>query len=122
MNRSLPLNGSIPSAEALDKATERRIDSALERKPEQAIPVDFAAKMAARASAIPLRRRASSVRIGRSIAWISTAVLAIALFAIAPHTTPSLSSVRFDAEILLLAELAGLGWWLARSMNERSST
>lgn len=130
MNNPLPQNGFAPAAEALldervkrliDECTDQRIDAAIERKPEPPIPAGFAAKVAARAATLPPRRRASAFPIGRSIAWASTALLAFALFVLAPHATPSLNSFRFDAEILALLELAGLGWGLARNFGARSS-
>lgn len=125
MNRStsnpLPQNGSVPSkAAALDAPMEARIDAAIQRKPSPAIPADFAAKVAARAHALP-SRRTRALPVGRTLAWISTAVLAAALFVLAPHTAPSMTSLRFDTELLVLLELGGLGWLLARGVGQRAS-
>jgi hypothetical protein len=135
MNSPLPQNGFVPATEALldervkrliEECPDRRIDAAIERKPDPPIPADFAAqvafRLAARAATLPQRRRSSAFPIGRSIAWASTALLAFALFVLAPHATPNLSSFRFDAEILALLELAGLGWGLARGFGVRSSS
>jgi hypothetical protein len=119
INNSLPQNGFAP---ATDAALERRIDAAIERKPEPLIPSGFSAQvalqLAARAATFPQSRRAAAFPIGRSIAWASAGLLAFALFALAPHATPSLTSFSFDVEILVLLELAAVGWGLARGFGE----
>ncbi|HEX4155789.1 MAG TPA: hypothetical protein VHY48_09260 [Acidobacteriaceae bacterium] len=126
-NRDLPANGRISSAAALDAALDaahqaaldKRIDAAIERKPAPALPADFAAvvsaTLAARAAAAPRRSRA--IPVGRTIGWVSAALLTAALFVVAPHATPNIASFRFDAEILLLVELAGIGWLLSRNFD-----
>jgi hypothetical protein len=119
MNGPLPQNGLLSDAAAKDVALERRIDAAMERKLEPQIRGDFAATVAARAAMLPQKRRARALPIGRSIAWISAAVLMVALFAFAPHATPNIMNARFDAEIVALCELAGLGWILARGPGAR---
>jgi hypothetical protein len=120
-NGPLPQNGFAPAAAA---TLDKRIDAALEHKPAPHIPDDFAVRvtlrLAARA-ALTQRRRVSSFPIGRSLAWASAAILSVALFALAPHATPSITSLSFDAELLLLVELAGLGWVLARGFGTRLS-
>jgi hypothetical protein len=112
----LPQNGFAPAVEA---ALERRIDAALERKPAPHITADFAARVAAQAVALP-RRRSHALPVGRTIAWISAAALGCALFALAPHTAPSITNLRFDAELVVLLELAGLGWLLSRGLGQRA--
>ena len=123
-NHDLPQNGRISTAAALDAALEKRIDAAIERKPAPAIPADFAAsvtiQLAARAAAAPSRRRRiRAIPIGRTIGWASAALLTVALFVVAPHTTPNIASFRFDTEIILLVELAGIGWLLSRGIGLR---
>jgi len=110
-NNSLPQNGFAPAAPA---ALDCRIDAAIEHKPQPLIPSGFAAKVAAHAASLPQPRRAAAFPVGRSIAWASAVLLTFALFALAPHATPSLTSLSFDVEILVLLELAGVGWGLAR--------
>jgi hypothetical protein len=124
-HNSLPQNGFAPAAPTAIAALDRRIDAAIERKPEPLIPSGFAAQvtlqLAARAARLPQPRRAGAFPIGRSIAWASAVLLAFALFVLAPHATPSLTSLSFDVEILVLLELAGVGWGLGRGFGERSS-
>jgi hypothetical protein len=104
-----------------DPSADARITAALEHKPEPQIPVDFAAKVAALASAQPLRRRRSTPRFGSLFALLTVPLAAIALFVLAPHTAPSLHSVGFDAELVLLAELGFIGWWISRTFSSRLS-
>lgn len=98
---------------------ESRIDHAIEHKPEVVIPADFAAKVAARAVVQPARRRRFKPQFGPMIALISAPLAAVALFVLAPHTSPNLKSLSFDAEVVLLAELAFIGWWITRTFHPR---
>jgi hypothetical protein len=117
---SLPQN-DVASAEALAEAMlDRRIDGALGSKPSPRIPEAFAEKVVARAMALP-QRRTRRAPVGRTIAWASAAALTSALFALAPHAAPSFSSLSFDAELVLLLELAGLSWLLSRGFTRSAS-
>src|ERR1700744_562563 len=98
---------------------ESRIDRAIEQKPEVQIPSDFAAKAAARAAAQPLRRRRYKPQFGPMIALLSAPIAALALFLLAPHTAPSVKSFSFDAEIVLLTELALIGLWFSRTFHPK---
>lgn len=98
---------------------ESRIDRAIERKPDVQIPADFAAKVAARAVAQPLRRRRYKPQFGPMIALLSAPLAAVALFVLAPHASPNLKSLSFDAEVVLLAELAFIGWWITRTFHPK---
>lgn len=98
---------------------ESRIDRAIERKPDVQIPADFAARIAARAATQPLRRRRHRLQFGPMIALLSAPLAALALFALAPHTAPSVKSLSFDAEIVLLAELAFIGLWMSRTFHPK---
>jgi hypothetical protein len=100
---------------------QSRIDRAIEHKPDVQIPADFAAKIAARAVVQPVRRRRFKPQFGPMIALLSTPLAALALFALAPHAAPNLKSLSFDAEIVLLAELAFIGWWIARTFNPQTN-
>ncbi len=102
-------------------AIESRIDEALEYKPEVQVPADFAARIAARAVAQPLRRRRYKPQFGPMIALLSAPLAALALFALAPHSAPNLKSLSFDAEVVLLAELAFIGWWITGTFNRKMS-
>lgn len=96
-----------------------RIDRAIEHKPEVQIPADFAAKVAALTSTQPLRRRRFKPQFGPMIALVSAPLAAMALFALAPHTSPNLKSLTFDAEVVLLAEVAFIGWWISRTFHPK---
>ena len=98
---------------------ESRIDRAIENKPDARVPADFAAKVAARAVAQPLRRRRFKPQFGPMIALISAPLAALALFVLAPHTAPSVKSLSFDAEVVLLAELALIGLWISRTFHPK---
>jgi hypothetical protein len=98
---------------------DSRIDRAVEQKPEVQIPADFAAKVAARAVVQPARRRRLKPQFGPMIALLSAPLAAVALFALAPHTAPNLKSLSFDAEVVLLAELAFIGWWITRTFHPK---
>jgi hypothetical protein len=115
-----PNSNNLTPPEALTSADmESRIDRALEHKPEVQIPIDFAAKIAARAGAQPLHRRRYKPQFGPMIALFSAPLAVLALFALAPHAAPNLKSLSFDAEVVLLAELAFIGWWISRTFNPR---
>ena len=47
------------------------------------------------------------------IAIVALVVLAIVLFALAPHVTPSFTSVTFYIELIILAQLGAIAYWLA---------
>jgi hypothetical protein len=98
---------------------ESRIDRAMEHNPDVQIPADFAAKVAARAVAQPLRRRRFKPQFGPMIALFSAPLAAVALFVLAPHASPNLKSLSFDAEVVLLAELAFIGWWITRTFHPK---
>ena len=100
---------------------ESRIDRAIEHKPEVQIPSDFAARVSARAAAQPLRRRRYKPQFGPMIALLSAPIAALALFVLAPHSAPNLKNLSFDAEVVLLAELAVIGWWTTRAAGPRIS-
>ncbi|HEY4009045.1 MAG TPA: hypothetical protein VGM11_02760 [Acidobacteriaceae bacterium] len=97
---------------------EQRIDRALEHKTEVHIPADFAARVASRAATQPLKSRRRRPQFGWTIALISAPVATVALFALAPHaTTVTVTSLSFDVELALVAELAFVGWWIARTLH-----
>lgn len=102
--RTRPLLPETEVSPALDAA----LAGALKEAPVLEIPESFAARVAALAAAQPAARSARWMGWGPRLLAASTAVLAVALFALAPHTSPSLRDLRFDAELLLFAELGGL--------------
>lgn len=113
-------NNTPPALEPMPSLSPR-IEAALAHGAEPQIPADFAAKVAARAVAHPTRRRLRTPQFGVAVAWTSVLLLSIALFVLAPHARPSLTNYRFDAELVLLAELAAVGWGIARGFGSRLS-
>lgn len=95
------LTSSDPHLEAL-------INRALSAPPEIHIPDNFAAVTARRALAQAPVPRSVWMGWGPRLALGSGALLTAAMFALAPHAAPSLSNMRFDTELLLLAELCAL--------------
>jgi hypothetical protein len=97
------------------------IDAALEAKPSVQIPADFAARVAAIAAAQPVRRGRRIPRIARLTTLLLAPVVAVALFALAPHATPNVKSLVFDTEVILLAQLALIGWSFSRTIGAQDS-
>lgn len=93
---------------------EAAVVRGLERGPAVQIPQDFAARVAAQAVGQPVRRRSPWAGFGLRIGLGSGVLLTLALFAFAPHTTPSLMDFRFDLELVALAELGLVGCVLTR--------
>ena len=91
-----------------DQATVVAIVRALSEPPRVAVPTAFARAVAARAFAEPVRSPARWLGWGPRLALGSAALLTLGLFALAPHTAPSLANFRFDAELIFLGELSGL--------------
>jgi hypothetical protein len=90
---------------------EAAMTRALEQPPTVAIPQGFAARVARSLPAAPVARR--PVYAGRTVASIAAVVLLVAVFVVAPHSQPSFANVAFDLEILLIAQVGGIAYWLA---------
>lgn len=117
-------NDLIAAASPADAppGVDERINRALEHKPEQHIPLDFAARVAARAVAEPVRRRRGAPQFGKLMALVCAVLSACALFALAPHASvANVKNLSFDAELILLVELALIGAWVSR-FTLRSAT
>ena len=89
---------------------EARITAALERRPEAAIPEDFAARVVA--SLPPARPARTRIRAGRWTAIAAGAAALAGMAILAPHSAPSFTNLAFDAELLLTAQLAAIASWL----------
>ncbi len=99
------LEEGIPEA-----GLEASLLSALEHPAEVDVPPGFAARVIA---ALPAPRRAPApLQLGRKTAVVSVIVLSIAMFALAPHTAPTFGNLAFDTELLVIAQLAGITYWL----------
>lgn len=105
-----------PGRQPLEASIERALQSA----PQPLVPADFAARVAAKAAALPRRAAHPRARYGRVIAMLAAAVLAVSLFVVAPHAAPSFLNIRFDVELAFLAQLCALAYWLARGTRENS--
>ncbi len=103
---------------ATEAAGMKAVEHALEQSPVLHIPADFAARVAAQAVTQPGLQRvpgsAYPASFGPRLAVASGLLLTGALFALAPHATPSFANLRFDLELLLLTEVGGIGFLLTR--------
>ena len=89
---------------------EASLIGALERRPAPVIPVDFAARVAA---ALPPPAPAQKpMQVGRAVGLAAAAVLGVALVALAPHATPAFNNWAFDFELVVIAQLGGIAYWL----------
>ena len=89
---------------------EAAITQALELRRDPVIPAGFTARVM---QSLPAQKPATPrLQVGRTIGIIAAAVLMAGMFALAPHATPNFTSLTFDVELLLLAELGALGYWL----------
>ena len=96
--------------EDLPERNQAATTHALEQPPTVVVPADFAARVAAQAAHRGLPRRSSWAGFGLRTALASGMVLTLALFVFAPHAAPSFSNLRFDLEMLMLAELGAVGY------------
>jgi hypothetical protein len=53
--------------------------------------------------------------VGRAGVLAGIVALALTMFALAPHVTPQITNFAFDLELLLLVQMAGIGWWFFRA-------
>lgn len=111
----------LPMAQPSATSTASRLDAALEAKPTVQIPPGFAAKVAAMAIMQPSRPRRRVPQIGRTMALVLAPLAAIAMFALAPHSSPHVKSVIFDTEVILIAQLALIGWWVSGATGIKNS-
>ena len=89
---------------------EAKLTRALESRPEPAVPMDFAARVAgALPPALPARK---PMQVGRTVGLAAAAVLGVALFVIAPHAAPTFGNWAFDFELVVIAQLGGIAYWL----------
>jgi hypothetical protein len=106
MNGDMDNRPIVVAQATLDSA----IDRCLERQAEPRIAADFAAKVMAELPAAPARKRIPELR--RKMAMVAAVVLLCAIFVLAPHTSGTFANAAFDFELVLLAQLSGIAWWL----------
>ena len=95
---------------------EAGITRALDRKPEVAVPADFAAKVRAALPAQPKVRTQRSV--GRIAAGVAAVGLVLALCVLAPHARPGVQNMAFALEMVLVVELVGVAAWLGMRRSD----
>jgi len=104
-SEDMQLQGENPQA-----GVDAKLTRALESRPEPVIPMDFAARVvAALPPPAPARK---PMQIGRTVGLAAAAVLGVALFALAPHATPTFNNWAFDCELAVIAQLGGIAYWL----------
>jgi hypothetical protein len=91
---------------------ETAITRALEQRPEAAVPAEFAGRVM---RSLPPRHRRRKMPVGRAGVLAGIVALALTMFALAPHVTPQITNFAFDLELLLLAQMAGIGWWFFKA-------
>jgi len=91
---------------------EAAITRALEKKPEVVVPAEFAGRVM---RSLPPRRRQRKMPVGRTAVLVGMLALALTMFALTPHVTPQITNFAFDLEMLLLVQMAGIGWWFFRA-------
>ena len=99
----------MKQTDELRDSFEARVTRALEAQPLVVVPADFAVRVR-QALPVPSQRR-SVVSMGRVAAIVGAVVLAVALFALAPHARPEFTSLAFDMELVVLLELAAIAYW-----------
>jgi len=91
---------------------EAAITRALEKKPEVAVPAEFAGRVM---RSLPPRRRRPKMPVGRAAVLAGMLALVLTMFALAPEVKPQITNFAFDLELLLLVQMAGIGWWFFRA-------
>ena len=95
---------------------EAAITQALEKKPETAVPAEFAGRVM---RSLPPRRRRPKMPVGRTVVLAGMVALALTMFALAPEVKPQITNFAFDLELLLLVQMAGIGWWFFRAESRQ---
>jgi hypothetical protein len=94
---------------------ESTLIAALERKPAIAIPADFHLQLRASIAAEPPRRATPQTSFARTTAHIAAVCLAIVLAILTvryPNAIQAPESMMFILELILVAQLMAVGWWL----------
>jgi len=102
--------------ENVDAEFEAMLTRRLESGPAVDVPLDFATRV--RAALPPIAPQRSKARLGRISMAAAMVVLTVAMFALAPHAAPDFKNLAFDLELLVLVQLAGIGYWLTAKGGE----
>jgi len=92
---------------------QRELTRALSRQPAVTVPEGFAARVAASLPERDAVRARPRFSVGRAAAIVAALALAVAMFVLSPHVATA-RSLGFAVEMLLLAQLAGIGYGLVR--------
>jgi hypothetical protein len=95
---------------------ESAITRALEKRPEVVVPVEFAGRVM---RSLPPPRRRRKMPVGRTAVMVGMLALALTMFALAPQVRPQITNFAFDLELLLLVQMAGIGWWFMRAESKQ---
>jgi len=93
-------------------SVESAITRALEKKPEVVVPAGFAARVMV---SLPPRKQRRKLPVGQTAVLAGLLALVLTMFALAPHVTPVYTNFAFDLEMLLLVQMAGIGWWFFKA-------
>jgi predicted tellurium resistance membrane protein TerC len=91
---------------------EASITRALEKKPEAVVPAEFVARVM---RSLPPRKQRRKLPVGQTAALTGLLALVLTMFALAPQVTPQITNFAFDLEMLLLVQMAGIGWWFFKA-------
>jgi len=95
---------------------EAAITRALEKRPDTAVPAEFAGRVM---RSLPPRKQRRKMPVGRTAVLAGLLALALTMFALTPHVTPQFTNFAFDLELLLLVQMAGIGWWFFRADSKQ---
>jgi len=109
------------SDQEIVKSMDQAIEQALQQVPDVAVPAGFAARVRAQLPAVrpvphPFWQRTSA---GQLAGLVGLVALVAAFCWLAPGARPDFMSLRFDLELVVLGEMAGVGWWVGRSAGLR---
>ena len=99
---------------------EAMVVRALERKPEIAVPQDFAARMARAVPAEAPARSAVRPMFGRAAGYVAVVAMMVVLMILAKMHPEALEAGRgfvFAIEVVLLTQLLAVGYWLGMKSN-----
>lgn len=109
------------SNQASNQAIDRAIEQALQQQTNVAVPEGFAARVRAQLPAVrPAPRRFwQRMSAGQMAGLVGLVALVAAFCWLAPGARPDFMSLRFDLELVVLGEMAGVGWWVGKGIGAR---
>jgi hypothetical protein len=101
-----------------EERMEQAIDKALQRQPMLNVPEGFAVRVRGQLPPAP-SRTGQGIGAGRLAGLAGMLALVAAFCWLAPGARPDFASLRFDLELVVLAEMAAVGWWVGRGVGSR---